>query len=89
MVELPDRAITKITEFVTDSSIQLLKLEYVPDYLAYSHHQCFSNQVSFNQRLFDYCKLLNSLSYYYSLSKNNTCLINPITFDFYNFYIIT
>ncbi|KAM9972579.1 hypothetical protein ACTFIR_011946 [Dictyostelium discoideum] len=89
LVELPDRAITKITEFVTDSSIQLLKLQYTPDYLAYCHHQCFSNQVSFNQRLFDYCKLLNSLSYYYTLSKNNTCLINPITFDFYNFYIIT
>ncbi|KAK5574497.1 hypothetical protein RB653_009750 [Dictyostelium firmibasis] len=89
LVEIPDRADTKITEYVTDSGSQLLKLTFTPSYLAYSHHQCFSNQVSFNQRLFDYCKLLNSLSYYYTLSKNNTIQIDPTTFDFYNFYIIT
>ncbi|KAN0025454.1 hypothetical protein ACTFIU_003715 [Dictyostelium citrinum] len=92
LVEIPDRPITKITEYVTDNNnnnSSLLKIEYIPNYLPYSHHQCFSDQVSFNQRLFDYCKLLNSLSYYYSLSKSNTCPINPKSFDFYNFYIIT
>ncbi|KAN0033034.1 hypothetical protein ACTA71_011241 [Dictyostelium dimigraforme] len=89
LVEIPDRPITKIIEYVTDSGSQLLKIEYTPNYLPYTHHQCYSNQVSFNQRLYDFCKLLNSHSYYCTLSKNNTCLIDPINFDFYNFYIIT